>query len=654
LKQLGSVLCDDGHECVESRAEIRGLLRAEGLFELFLGRLPIRRPLRQFFASGGGELQGFGAPVRSLADLDQPVAFERPDTAPECRTVHHEIGREALDGLRPVALQIGENAILRNPQACRREMAVVKLRDLPRRLPDRLAVAQGILIANSLFHACPCFIRTPIGVYAHVIRVGKAAGNEARMDRKTPMDRKTKMLLEGPIGVTLVRLAFPNILVMGAQAFVGLIETYFISELGTDALAGIAIVFPVFMLFQMISAGAMGGGILTAIARAIGSGQRDEANSLVWHSAILAVALGVLTSLALLPFGEPLYRLLGGTGDSLKAAILYGNFVFAGAILLWLFNSLAAVIRGTGNMVLPAAVVLGGVVALVPLSPLLIFGIGPMPKLGIIGGAAAVLIYYAIGSAIFAAYLWGGRGVLHPALRMPRLSWLKIADILRVGAPASIVATTTNLTIAIATASAGTFGPAAVAGYGTGARLEYLLIPLVFGLGAPVGAMVGTAVGARRFERAAKVAWFGAGVAGVLTEAIGLFAAFWPRLWLEIYGQDPLMLSFGESYLRIVGPCFGFFGFGLALYFAAQGTGRLIWPLVAGLTRLIVVGLGALIAMSVFHRPEGLYLTLALAMIVFCAINSFAVFSGLWLKHLRQGSPAPVEVELLPQSLDAA
>jgi len=464
------------------------------------------------------------------------------------------------------------------------------------------------------------------------------------------MDRKTQMLLEGPIGATLIRLAFPNILVMGAQAFVGLIETYFISELGTDALAGIAIVFPVFMLFQMISAGAMGGGILSAIARAIGSGQRDEANSLVWHSAILALVLGVLTSLVLMPFGAPLYGLLGGTGESLKAAILYGNFVFGGAILLWLFNSLAAVIRGTGNMVLPAGVVLGGVVALVPLSPLLIFGIGPVPKLGIIGGAAAVLTYYAVGSAIFAVYLWSGKGVLHPPRKMRRLSLGKIVDILRVGAPASVVATTTNLTIAIATASAGTFGPAAVAGYGTGARLEYLLIPLVFGLGAPVGAMVGTAVGARRFDRAAKVAWFSAGVAGALTEAIGLFAALKPRLWLEIYGQDPQMLSFGESYLHIVGPCFGFFGFGLALYFATQGTGRLIWPLVAGLVRLVVVGVGAVIAMSVFHRPEGLYLTLGFAMMVFCAINSFAVFSGLWLKHLR---PKPAS-EATRELLDAA
>ncbi len=451
------------------------------------------------------------------------------------------------------------------------------------------------------------------------------------------MDAKTKILLEAPIGPTLLKLALPNMVVMVAQTFVGLIETYFIAELGTDALAGIAIVFPVFMLFQMVSAGAMGGGILTAIARALGAGRKDEANALVWHAVALALGLGFLTTLVMLPLGPKLYALLGGREASLAAAILYANLVFSGAILLWLFNSLAAVIRGTGNMFLPAAVVMGGVVVLVPLSPLLIFGIGPLPRLGIIGGATAVLIYYAVGTAIFVTYLWSGRGILHPSLRMPALSLAKLKDILRVGAPASIVATTTNVTIATATAFVGTYGPAAVAGYGTGARLEYLLVPLVFGLGAPLAAMVGTAIGAGEFKRAAKVAWTGAIVSGLLTEAIGLAAAWKPALWLDLYGTDPVMLDFGSRYLQMVGPFYGFFGFGLALYFAAQGTGRLLWPLAAGLTRLVVVAGGAFIAIALSTGTAGIYVALAAAMILFWGINAVSVFSGAWLSHVRPG-----------------
>ena len=238
------------------------------------------------------------------------------------------------------------------------------------------------------------------------------------------MDPRTQMLLEAPIGSTLLRLALPNIVVMVMQASIGLIETYFVAKLGVDALAGLALVFPVFMLFQMISAGAMGGGILSSIARALGARQTDDANALVWHAVAIALGLGSATSAAVLVGGPALYALMGGEGASLAAAVLYSSIIFAGAVPLWLFNSLAAVIRGTGNIFFPATVVAVGAIVLIPLSPALIFGLGPLPRLGIIGGATAVVLYYTIGSIIFAAYLWSGRSVLQPRFVPPRLRWV--------------------------------------------------------------------------------------------------------------------------------------------------------------------------------------------------------------------------------------
>ena len=188
------------------------------------------------------------------------------------------------------------------------------------------------------------------------------------------MDPRTAMLLEAPVGPTILRLALPNMVVMVVQASIGLIETYFVAKLGLDALAGMALVFPLFMLLQMVSAGAMGGGILSAIARALGSGRRDPANELVWHAVAITVALGALTTLAVLLFGPRLYALMGGREGSLAAAVTYSTFAFAGTIPLWMFNSFAAIIRGTGNMLFPAAVTGAGAFFLIPLSPLLIFG----------------------------------------------------------------------------------------------------------------------------------------------------------------------------------------------------------------------------------------------------------------------------------------
>src|SRR5471032_2053771 len=208
------------------------------------------------------------------------------------------------------------------------------------------------------------------------------------------MDLRTRLLLEAPVGRTIVRLAMPNVLVMVVQASIGLIETYFVAKLGVDALAAMALVFPLFMLLQMVSAGAMGGGILSAIARALGGRNRERANELVWSAVAITVVLGAATTVLALLFGPKLYALMGGREGSLAAAVTYSTLVFAGAVPLWLFNSFAAIIRGTGNMFFPSAVVTAGAFVLIPLSPLLIFGYGPFPQLGIAGGAAAVVLYY--------------------------------------------------------------------------------------------------------------------------------------------------------------------------------------------------------------------------------------------------------------------
>ncbi|MGF3026732.1 MATE family efflux transporter [Methylobacterium aquaticum] len=455
------------------------------------------------------------------------------------------------------------------------------------------------------------------------------------------MDARTHRLLHAPIGPTLLRLAAPNVVVMLVQSLVGLIETAFVAGLGTDALAGMALVFPVLMLVQMISAGAMGGGILSAVARSLGAGRRAEADRLPWYAAAIGLALGLLTTALELAFGPALYRVMGGEGASLAAATTYGGVVFCGAVLVWLFNALAAVIRGTGNMALPALVISIGAAVLVPLSPALIYGFGPLPGLGIVGGGVAVLAFYAAGTLVFAHHLWAGRGLLRPGTRPPRLAWEPLRDILRIGAVSSIVSATTNVTIAVATAFAGEAGPAAVAGYGTGARLEYLLVPLVFGLGAPIGAMVGTCIGAGDRARALRVAWTGAAIAGGLTEGIGLAAALWPRPFLSLFGDDPQMLTVGSRYLHLVGPFYGFAGVGLALYFASQGAGRVGWPLVAGLARMAVSIGGGVLALHLGLSLDGVFLALGLGLAALGLINAGAVAAGAWF---RGTGTAPVLV----------
>lgn len=444
------------------------------------------------------------------------------------------------------------------------------------------------------------------------------------------MDARTRLLLEAPIAPTLLRLGLPNVLVMAAQAAAGLIETYFIGKLGTDALAGMALVFPVVMLMQMMSAGAVGGGIASAIARSLGGGRRSDADALVFHAMAIALAFGLAFMAGILMAGHWLYTQMGGAGAARAAALTYSTWVFGGAVLVWVFNSLAAIVRGTGNMTLPAIVTCVGTALLIPLSPLLIFGAGPIPALGIAGGAIALLSFYVGGTLVLAIHLWSGKSPLQPSLTGTRFCWPLFADILRVGLIGAVSTIATNLTIGTGTALVGTFGIAAIAGYGTASRLEYLLVPLAFGLGAPLVTVVGTCMGAGRADRALQATWIGAAISFVITEAIGLWAAFFPHAWLALFNTDPVMLDVGSRYLRMVGPFYGFFGMGLTLYFASQGAGRLLWPVGASVARLAIAAGGGYLVLHAGGGIGGLFAAQAAALAIYGCLNVAAVAGGAW------------------------
>jgi putative MATE family efflux protein len=444
------------------------------------------------------------------------------------------------------------------------------------------------------------------------------------------LDPRTKVLIEAPIAPTLLRLAVPNIITTVVQASTGLIETYYIGKLGTDALAGVALVFPGVMLMQMMSSGAMGGGVSSAIARALGAGRREDADATILHALIIAAGFAAFFTVIMLAFGGSLYSVLGGHGGSLAVALTYSNIVFAGVVLIWLFNTLANIIRGTGNTFVPAVVTIAGAALLIPLSAALIFGFGPLPALGAAGGAMALLTYYGLGALAFAAYLWSGRAVVRPKLLETRLRWPLFRDILRVGLLASLTSIMTNVTIALTTGVVGAFGPAAIAGYGVGTRLEYLLVPLAFGFGGPLVALVGTNLGAGNRERALRAAWIGGWICFAMTETVGLAAAFFPEAWLTLFDRDPAMIAAGSTYLRIVGPFFGFFGLGMALYFASQGAGALKWPLIAGVSRLVIAVGGGWLAMSFADSLTLVFAALGLGLAVLGLLIAGAVKAGVW------------------------
>ncbi|HSQ04130.1 MAG TPA: MATE family efflux transporter, partial [Burkholderiales bacterium] len=307
-------------------------------------------------------------------------------------------------------------------------------------------------------------------------------------------------LLEGPIAPRLLRLAWPILVVLAVQTLVSVAETYFVGFLGTAAIAGVAVVFPVLMLMTMMSNGGIGGGVSSAIARAIGAGRRRDADALVGHALVLAIVFGALFTAGVLAGGPALYKALGGNGDALANALLYSNLVFGAAVPIWIVNLLAAAMRGAGNVKVPATLTAAGAVLTLALSPPLIVGLGPVPSFGVAGAGYAMIAYYVGATVAFVVYLRSGQSPVRLAL--PRIEWRLLKEILGVGVPSAVGTVLANATVVLCTGLVGTYGTAAIAGYGMASRLDYLLIPLLFALGTASVTMVGTNVGAGRMARA--------------------------------------------------------------------------------------------------------------------------------------------------------
>jgi putative MATE family efflux protein len=418
----------------------------------------------------------------------------------------------------------------------------------------------------------------------------------------------------------LARLSAPGILLVAFQSLVSVGDTYFVGRLGTEPLAGLALVFPLLMLLQMTSAGAMGGGVSSAIARALGAGDAPRARRLVVHALVIAAAMAAAFTFLVLFLGSALYRLLGGSGEVLEQAVSYSNVVFAGAITVWLANTLSSVLRGTGNMVVPAVSLIAAALVHLPLSAFLV------GRIGIAGAGIAYVTTFGLAGLAMASAVFRRKSALRPGASDLKLEARLFGDILRVGAISVMSSFQTVLTAVILTGFVGRHGAAALAGYGVGLRLELLQIPLVFAVGQALVVLVGTNLGAGQAARARRIAWTGAGFAAAISLAIGVAAALAPHAWVGLFSDDAAVLESGALYLRSVAPFYPLLAAGIALYFASQGAGQVLWPVLAGTARLLVVLAGGLAVASL----QGLFGLIAGAMALFGLLTIWLIARADW------------------------
>lgn len=428
-------------------------------------------------------------------------------------------------------------------------------------------------------------------------------------------------LLTAPLGRSLFRLAGPTTVIMLAQIAVALAETWFLAELGTAALAGSALVVPFITMMHNMAAGGVGGGVASAMARALGAGRTDEARLLVPQAILLGVGIGLLFTVFgwfALPALYPAMIGSGadGSGAALGEALMFGALWSLAGPLVWVNFFLSAMLRGGGDAVTPARISLPLSALYVPVCGVMMLGAGPLPGLGIAGLPLAAILSNIVSIALQARALWRGKlGFMPLATLLPLRPQVHV-EILRTGLPASLNSVVAMATGLLATGLVGQFGTAALAGWGIALRLEFMLAPVAFGIGSGAMTLVGIAAGAGDWRRAVRASWLAAVTAFLVVGIVGWIVALVPGSWARLFSADPDVLAAAVACLRWTGPVFCLFALGLALNFAYQGMGRMTVPVLASFVRSAVWVAGGPWALGAYGL-RGVFAIAALGLAVY-------------------------------------
>jgi MATE family, multidrug efflux pump len=437
-------------------------------------------------------------------------------------------------------------------------------------------------------------------------------------------------LVDGPILQTLLWLAWPNIIALSAGTCVVIAETSYIGRLGVEALAAMALVFPFVILTMTMSGGAMGGGVASAVARALGAGDVDRASALASHALLIGLCFGLTFMAGMLIFGPALLELLGGRGKVLDNAVAYVEIFFGGAVVPWLMNTMAGILRGTGNMKLPSLMILCSALCQIVLGGALGLGIGPIPQFGMRGVAAGSLIAFLISISVMTWYLFSGRARVMPKIRGLRIQRGMLVDILKVGAVACFSPLQSVLTISIFTHMLAGFGTAVLAGYGIGARLEFMLTSVAFAIGIASVPMVGMAIGAGRIARARRIAWTAGMVSFISVGAVATLIAIFPDLWVNIFTGDASVRDASRQYLSTAAPMYAFVGLSISMYFASQGAAKVVGPVLAQSARLVFIALGGWWLSTHGATAANFFALAAASMVVLGGLSALSVVLTRW------------------------
>jgi putative MATE family efflux protein len=403
-----------------------------------------------------------------------------------------------------------------------------------------------------------------------------------------PSDRQ-KLILEGPLGAALIRLAVPitlgNLLQTGYQ----LTDAFWVGRLGVAAVAAVSISFPVNFLVIALGAG-FGIAGATLSAQYMGAGRQDMVNHVAAQTMMMVTLTSAVLGAAGFALAPYLLELLGVAPDVYAGALGFMRVSFVGIIFVFAYGMFQALMRGVGETRTPLMIVAGTVLLNFLLDPLFIFGFGPLPPQGVMGAALATLATQGLAAALGIAIFLRGRHGIQLSWRGFRPDPVYIKRAFFLGLPGSIELSTRGLGPMLLSFLVAGFGTVTLAAYGVGSNiLQFVTIP-AWGMSQAVSTLVSQNMGARNLERGARVAWLGAGASFVILSVVGLVAyVLAPALVAFFVPRSPEVITEGAQFIRIMCLAWGGIGVQLCVVSAFRASGNMLAAMVIALVSQFVL-----------------------------------------------------------------
>ncbi len=437
-------------------------------------------------------------------------------------------------------------------------------------------------------------------------------------------------LTTGPLAANIWHLALPLMVSGALQDTFNIVDMIFVGRLGPDAIAGVSMGGVIMGLIRMLSMG-ISTGTVAIVSRFVGQKNEAEAESAVGQSLLLGLACSVVVALLGWGLSRPLLRLLGAGEDVVGPGGDYLVVMTVGAAAMFMTMTMSAGARGFGDAITPMWALGVASVINVGMDPLLIFGIGPFPRMGTAGAALATVMSQAAGAAILAWRLYrGGR-----RLRLlPTPGHNMMVKTISIGIFSSARMLSMNVSRLFLVRIAAGFGTFALASFGIGLRLRIFCMTLGFSLADATAVIVGQNLGASQPDRAERSAWISVGFFSIIIAGLSLVFLSIPSQVIGMFNSHPEVVALGTRYLYFFVPSLVMMGFAIVLSRAIDGAGATMATMIVTFLSLLVIGVPATWAFARLWGTDGLWAGLAAGEVIQAA-GVIAYFrTGRW-KHKK-------------------